>query len=327
MITTLGPTDEQVRTMRHNIMEQISTDALDAPTQTTTYISRRRKIAFAAVGVAAAAALVVGSALIPSGAGSSANAAIILSNAAAAAITTSDVVAGPGQFLKIETRASYGIVGENADGDKVSWLAPEITTVYKPADPVADWVMERRQLIPTEFYGAGAETVAMGNWEEAQTDPLTNGTFRAQDAAFYGTADPATSTDGLPRDAKALYDYIRAEYSGGSNSAEEDAWVRITALLRTGTAPAELRSALYGAAAMIPGITVIPGEVTLDGRTGVAIGRLGPSRNQRQDIIIDTVTGELIGERTVMTEDGFGAPAGTTWAATSVTTTVVSSAP
>jgi hypothetical protein len=325
--TELGPTDEQVRTMRRNIMTQITADEPTISTRVVSIPTGRRRILFAAVAAAAVVAVIAGSVLIPSGNDSSAEAASLLNDAAALTVTASDIVAGPGQYLKIETLASYGRVGENSDGNKVSWLAPETTTVYQPGDPDAEWVMERRQLIPTKFFGDGAETAAMENWEVTKSDPLTNGIFRAKDAAFYGTSDPARSTDALPRDPKALYEYIRSEYNGGSNSADEDAWVRITALLRTGTAPADLRSALYSAAAMIPGIDVIPGEATLNGRTGIAIGLVETSRDERQDIIIDQKTGELIGERTVRTEDGFGAQAGTTWAATSVTTTVVDSAP
>ena len=327
MTTTLGPTDEQVSTMRQKIMTQITADKPTISTRAVSHMTGRRRIAFAAVGVAAAAALVVGSVLIPSGVDSSAEAATVLNDAAALTITTSDIVAGPGQYLKIETIASYQIVGENSDGDKVSWLAPETSTVYKPGDPDAEWVMERRQLIPTEFFGDGAEEAAMESWEFTQSDPFTNGIFRAKDAAFYGTPDPARSTDALPLDPTELYEYIRAQYNGGSNNPNEDAWVRITALLRTGTAPADLRSALYSAAAMVPGIEVVPGKTILNGRSGIAIGRDEPSRNERQDIIVDEATGQLIGERIVRTERGDGAPAGTAWSSTSVSTTVVGSAP
>lgn len=284
------------------------------------------------ISVVAAAAVVVASGivasvLIPTGNDSSAQAATILNDAAALTITTSDLVAAPGQYIKIETSARYATVWRSSDGEPVTWISPSTTVVYKPGDPDAEWVMERRQLAPDEFFGDGAKAAAMDEWSTKRDSPLINGIFRARDAAFYGAPDPATSTDALPRDPQELYDYIRAEYNGGSNNPDEDAWVRITDLLRTGTVPAELRSALYGAAALVPGIEVIPGETTLNGRTGIALGRTEPSRDERQDIIIDPENGELIGERTVRTEAGFGAPAGTTWAATAVTTTVVETTP
>jgi hypothetical protein len=319
MTSTLGPTDEQVRSMRENVMERIAPDARAQ--------NSRRRFALAAVGVAAAAALVAGIVLLPDGSGASAEAATILNGAADLTITTSDLVAQPGQYLRIETMASYGRVGTADDGSKVSWLMPETTVVYKPVDPDAEWVMERRQLIPTEFFGKGAEEAALTDWETTKTIDFLNGTFRAEDAAFYGTPDPTQSTDALPRDPRQLYDRIRGDYNGGSSSRDEDAWVRITELLRTGTAPADLRSALYAAAAMIPGIEVTATETTINGRSGVAIGRLEPHRDQRQEIVIDPATGELLGERTVMTAAKFSAPVGTAWGATTVTTTVVDAAP
>lgn len=327
MTTTLGPTDEQVRTMRENVMSQI--DSAESPARSTGAVSRKRPvrfIAFAAVGMAAAAAVVAG-VILPGSDDAPAHAATVLRDAADLTITSNDIVLASGQYLKIETLASYAIVGANNEGERVAWLAPQSTVVYKPVDLDAEWVMERRQQMPTEFFGEGAEAAAMDDWALTGTDTLTNGIFRAKDGAFYGTPDPANSTDALPRDGKELYEYIKAGYTGGSNSADEDSWVRITELLRTGTAPADLRSALYDAAAMIPGIEITESQAALNGRTGIAIGRVESSRDQRQDIIIDPKTGELIGERTVRTTAGFGAPAGTTWAATSVTTTVVDSTP
>lgn len=328
MNTILGPTDEQVDTMRQNIMSQIIREAETSSSHAHSPAPRRRRVVFAAVGAAAAAALVVGSILIPDGEDSSAEAATVLNSAADLTVTMTDPVAGPGQYLRIETLASYGIVVQNAKGVKVSYMAPQSTVVYKPAGPDVEWVMQRQQLLPTVFYGEGAEAAAMQDWDVSKSDTLTNGIFRAKDAAFYGTPGaPAQSTEDLPRDPNELYDYIRSEYDGGSNSADEAAWVWITDLLHTGTVPADLRSALYSAAAMIPGIELIPGKTDVDGRSGVAIGRVESSRDERQDIIIDEKTGALLGERSVRTQPGYGAPTGTTWAMTSVTTTVVDSTP
>jgi len=327
MTTILGPTDEQVRTMRQNVMSQI--EAAESPSRETVPVRRKQPMRRIAFGVAAltAAAAVVAVVVVPSGHDAPAQAADVLRSAADLVIAGSDPVVASDQFLRIETQASYAIVGQNDDGDRVAWLAPQSTVVYKPADAATEWVMERRQLQPTKFYGEGAESAAMDDWAISQGDKLTNGVFRGVDGAFYGLPNPATLTDELPRDAAALYEYIRDGYVGGSNSIDEDSWVRITELLRTGTAPADLRSALYGAAAMIPGIEITDDQATLNGRTGIAVGRVEESRDERQDIIVDPATGEMIGERTVRTTADFGAPAGAVWAATSVTTTVVDSAP
>ena len=132
-----------------------------------------------------------------------------------------------------------------------------------------------------------------------------------------------------PRDPEELlevvYDYQRAK--GKGDTPYEEAFITIADTLKTGVIPADLRAALYQAAALIPGLTVVEGEATLDGRTGISLG-MESSRNEvRQEIIIDPATGQLIGEREVLLEDSGGIPAGTATAWTAVTTSVVDSAP
>jgi RNA polymerase sigma-70 factor (ECF subfamily) len=52
-------------------------------------------------------------------------------------------------------------------------------------------------------------------------------------------------------------------------------------LLRTGLVPADLRASLYKAAALIPGVTITDTQATLDGRTGIATGRVEEETNMR----------------------------------------------
>jgi RNA polymerase sigma-70 factor (ECF subfamily) len=104
--------------------------------------------------------------------------------------------------------------------------------------------------------------------------------------------------------------------------------VSIADTLRTGVVPAELRAALYKAVAGIPGVTITDNAVTLDGHTGIAFGR-EEKNGIRQEIIIDPHTGMLVGEREVLLRDGLlpGVPAGESMGWTTVTTSVVDSAP
>ena len=50
--------------------------------------------------------------------------------------------------------------------------------------------------------------------------------------------------DQMPRDPAALRGHFYDAYTGGSASIDEDVWVRIADLLRTGEVPADLRAAL-----------------------------------------------------------------------------------
>ena len=97
--------------------------------------------------------------------------------------------------------------------------------------------------------------------------------------------------------------------------------------MRTGVIPADLRAALYQAAALIPGVTVMDREATLDGRTGISLGMETPGYKARKELIVDPSTGHLIGEREILLEDQGSIPAGTAVSWTAVTTTVVDSAP
>ena len=110
--------------------------------------------------------------------------------------------------------------------------------------------------------------------------------------------------------------------SGGGEAADSGNSVG------AGVAPADVRAALYEAAAGIPGVEITEQVANLEGSTGISIGRVESADNSRQDLIIDRQTGALIGEREVALKDeGWGFPAGTTTSFTAVRTSVVDSAP
>ena len=75
-------------------------------------------------------------------------------------------------------------------------------------------------------------------------------------------------------------------------------------------------------------MTISDRAATLDGGTGIAFGR-DESNGIRQEIIIDPITGLMIGEQQVLLRDDImpGVPAGESIGWTTVTTTVVDSPP
>jgi len=127
-----------------------------------------------------------------------------------------------------------------------------------------------------------------------------------------------------------LLNHIYKTTMGQGNSPDGQALVWIADTLRFGAVPANLRAALYKAAAMIPGVEITEEQANLNGATGIAIGRLEDANGIRQDLIIDPATGQLIGERQVLTHEGdeqSGFPVGTIISWTAITTTVVDGAP
>ena len=305
---------------------------------TVSPIGFRRRILMAS----AAAALLVGGIVVadvvrPSGPGATAEAAEVLNNAAAATIQTSDPAVGPGQYLKIETTELTGGGMQAADGSDISWQETTSGQVYVPADKNGEWVWNREDRVPLESSSDAAKAAAaeLVKRRQAQPDgaPVLVGVLRAPGGAFYGNEPaiisgmPLDEAAGLPRDPQALLNLIQERTKGAGKSPEIKALGTITDALRTGVIPADLRAALYKAAALIPGVTVADKQATIDGRTGVAIGIPSPDGGSRQETIIDPTTGLLIGERNVLLKDYPGFPAGTVTTWTSVRTSVVNTAP
>lgn len=316
-----------------------SVGSTDRDTKSTvTPIRFRRRMLLAS----AAAALLVGGIVVadvvrPSGPGATAEAAEVLNNAATATIKTSDPVVGPGQYLKIETTELTGGGMQAADGSEISWQETTGGQLYIPTDKNGEWVWNREDRVPlgssSDAAKAAAAELAQRRKAQPEDAPVLVGILRATGGAFYGNEPtiivdtPLKEASSLPRDPQALLNLIQERTKGAGKSPEIKALGTITAALRTGVIPADLRAALYKAAALIPGVTVADKQATIDGRTGVAIGIPSPDGGSRQETIIDPATGLLIGERNVILKDYPGSPAGTIITWTSVRTSVVNAAP
>ncbi|MFC9006103.1 CU044_5270 family protein [Streptomyces microflavus] len=122
--------------------------------------------------------------------------------------------------------------------------------------------------------------------------------------------------DGLPTDPEALLKHISddAEENHGAGSESttgphQRAFVTIGDLLRTGGTPPDTTAALYRAAALIPGVDIVPDAVDAAGRHGVAVARTHDG--ERIEWIFDESTVRLLDERTVLVEDNAWGKAGT----------------
>lgn len=235
----------------------------------------------------------------------SAQAASVLTSVADQISSFSDPEPGPGEYLLISTRANWGW----SDTAGNSGMNVQTIDVYVPGDPTQDWVLDRDW---GDFGGSSGEREII----------------HAHDGEFYGGPWTPVELDILPRDGQALYDYFNDTYTGGSASRDEDNFVRITDILRTGMVPADLRAGLYNAMALIPGVTTTEEQANFDGDLGIAIGRTEPLRDgERTEVIIDPDTGLVIGEREVATRAIFGIGSNNIGGHTSITYDVVDSAP
>ena len=262
------------------------------------------RLTWAAAGLAAAltGVLVVGNVTLSA---ESAYASDLLRTAATQTIHYADLVPGSDQYLRSRTHARWGV----CDGTGCE-PNDQILDVYMPADPEAEWVLYRD-------WGNMAG-VLTGESIEITRSRSVGGHF------FWVNIDYAD----IPLDGAAAYDWIDAQYSGGSASRDEDNFGRISDILRSGLVPALQRAALLNALSRVPGVTATDNVANLDGVTGVAIGRNEPMREgERQEIIIDPNTGLVIGERAMSGATIFGWGPNQEMSLTAIETTVVDTAP
>jgi RNA polymerase sigma-70 factor (ECF subfamily) len=250
-------------------------------------------------------------------------AADVLREAARAAISTADPQVGPGQYLKIDTVAVGTAFGESVDRVEGDYQYRSRMTEYIPHDPEDEWVRVNYPGTLERTFGPRSEAVVANETFGGKVN-----TVRAPEGHYYRSDDTFLEAP-WPRNPYLLLNRIYLLTAGTGPSADGEALVTIADILRTGTAPGDLRAALFEAAAMIPGVTITDDAVTLDGRVGVGIGRYEPEWRSRQELIIDPDTGLLIGEREVLiaSDPSSEIPAGTVLRWSTVTTSVVNDAP
>ncbi|MFJ4030042.1 CU044_5270 family protein [Paenarthrobacter sp. NPDC089989] len=298
-----------------------------APATTLPRSTRTKPIIRRAVLVTAVAAVLAGG-LVATDAvrldwrpPATAEASEALNTAAQKTSTISDPKPLPGQYLRVDTRAVYLDQGDGGSGP-LFWLETQNRQLYVPEDRNNQWIMSSE---PTELL------TFFGNDTEAAIRELEAGTPKSR--TEHGLVQRVSATwsydelAALPRDPAELLDFIRSQSEERAGSSDNQAFVWISDHLRSGSIPADLRAALYRAAALIPGVTLVDNQTNLNGRTGTAIGRIDERTNSRHEIIIDPVTGQFIGER-VITLNGFGdVPPGSAIAWSAITTSVAGSAP
>lgn len=327
--------------------------------ETTTFrpalARRRRSVAwagFSALGATSVAvALVATNVLGVAGwnGGADPAAASALHSAALATMEVSDPIVGPGQYLFIRTDGAFAAVGtleEDAekiqanDGnilpeDNVSMIDSYHDELYVPADRDDDWVWIQCGRRPLQTFGPRSEAFASeqaASFYEYDSSVIRRfpggiGPDGRSVVGYQTLTDTSVNYNALPRDPAALLSKIYELNGNAGQSRDGEALEWIRSALYRGTAPAEFRAALYKAAALIPGVAITDQQATLNGITGIAIGRLEPANNVQYDIIIDPETGQYIGEREVTLTAYASFPAGTATSWTAVTTSVVDVAP
>ena len=277
-------------------------------------------------------------------------AAQALDLAAVHTLKSGDPALAAGQYTRVTTDAWRG---ERVDN--ISFLMKSRLEVWAPGDAKGTWYWRETDGLGTRFASAADEHYMRAHHPEwfTKSVSLASGHNGRQDRAPAGGPQPVASGSTAngkpqpakpdwdfptpawlaeqPRDPKALLAAIEAAQPkpapGTKPKADTPtlAFFQIAQTLASGIVPADLRAALYRAAIKLPGIELVSSTASIDGRKGIAIGRLEPFGYLRQEIIFDSAAGKFLGEREVVVQsnaDDAHLPVGATYSSTAVTTAV-----
>ena len=165
------------------------------------------------------------------------------------------------------------------------------------------------RLLETTGTGSFPTPADEAAWEAAGSPDLHEG--ETSDDTFLPGPQGLSFLDlsGLPTDPDALRTAIESRAVEGGPPGDAETFTIVGDLLRETYGSPALRAALYEVAASLPGVELIGSTTDPAGRPGIAVAfENGSARNE---LIFDPRTAALLGERTVMTNEDDGIPAGT----------------
>ncbi|WP_030215188.1 CU044_5270 family protein [Streptomyces bikiniensis] len=242
-----------------------------------------------------------------------------LSHAALAAAAAPAPEVRPGEYVYVKSLVSYA--GRDAGGGpavlpparaREVWLSPDGSRpgLLRKAGAADTPLGSRAPVYELDRPGAVPRKTTLGTEAPSVTNPT-----HAYVAA-------------LPTDPEALLRLVREQTRGTGDpggDADQRAFAAIGTLVAETWAPPEVTAALYRAAALIPGVAVLPSATDAAGREGVAVVRT--AHGEQTQWIFDRTTSAFLGERTVLTETTPAGRAGTVLGASAVLVKGAAAAP
>jgi hypothetical protein len=262
---------------------------------------RTRRLRFGLVAGVAAAAVAAGVVAVALDQKPAAPPVIHAENAAAQILTRAadnvneapELHPRPDQFL-VFTSQSMNTVDSVGHGGRVShYLSRGKRTIWLPAQGDATHgVIQGEVLKPHAYPGwpippDAYETIGRYGPEKAVDEDNT---------ADYLRTDYAHLSR-LPADPAKMYEHLYIQLGKGP-LADVQAWDNVGGLLIEAYMPAAQRAALFRAAAMIHGVTVVPSATDAAGRKGIAVALTW--KGLRDEYIFTPETYQFLGMRTVV---------------------------
>lgn len=212
----------------------------------------------------------------------------LLDRIALAAAEADHPAVKPGQYIYIESRAADTFVRTVDDKSTLASHELHRRQVWKSPDGTKGWLID----------------AAVNDSSEGETLSLPDEQGNTPEA--YLNSPSYDYLAKLTTDPDALLAKIYKETKGAGNSPDQQAFTTIGDLLGESYPPAELYSALFKAAAKIPGVVVVDDAVDAVGRRGVAVARLDTATGEREEWIFDKKTHVFLGERSVQVTKNSG---------------------
>ncbi|MFE7775762.1 CU044_5270 family protein [Streptomyces sp. NPDC057445] len=287
-------------------MQQEERTATAAPAKARRFRLPRAAIVLPAMAAAVAGAVVAGSAMsggggvrdggVPTGPGLTTQIGAattkgvpqLLDQISLAAADGSHPAVKPGQYIYIESKTADTFL-KTVDG-KTTLASHQLhrRQMWKSPDGTKGWLID-----PAVNDGPEGETLSLPDEQGNTPKAYLNGP--SYDYLAKLTTDPGE-----------LLAKIYKETKGHGNSPDQEAFTTIGDLLGESYPPAELHSALFKAAAKIPGVVVVQDAVDAVGRHGVAVARLDSTSGQREEWIFDRKTHVFLGQRIVQVRENSG---------------------
>ncbi|MGW4727172.1 CU044_5270 family protein [Streptomyces sp. NPDC004291] len=322
------PTPERNLDLRHAVLRS----ALAAGDGGPAVRSRRRFSVGLLVVPVAACAVVAGVVVVAPGEGPAgppgrvsagqpgpSDAVRFLSGAALAAAAAPAPEVRPGEYVYVKSLVAYA--GRDAAGGPAVLPPARAREVWLSADSSRPGLLREAGAADTPLGSPGPVYELDGPGAEPRKSTL-------------GAEPPSVTRPthayvaALPTEPEALLRLVREQTRGAEGSgggADQRAFTAIGTLLAETWAPPEVTAALYRAAALIPGVAVLPSATDAAGREGVAVART--AHGEQTQWIFDRTTSAFLGERTVLVESTPAGRAGTVLGVSAVLVKGAASAP
>lgn len=211
----------------------------------------------------------------------------LLDQASTAAGRETHPTVKPGQYVYIESKTANTFVRTVDNKSSLASYALHQRQIWQSPDGTRGWLID-----PTVNKNSEGETLSLP--DEQGNTPKAGVGHPSYDFLAQLTTDP-----------DKLLELIYTETKGQGNTPDQQAFETIGDLLTESYPPAELYSALFKAAAKIPGVVMVNDAQDAIGRPGVAVARLDETSGARQEWIFDKKTHVFLGERTVQVKKVF----------------------